>query len=106
MKYADRSLSDVSIYGFNVDHFPDTIAVSSMVNFQITNHLGEEQGPEARITIATAVENGNPTIQDAERALVESALELIKRLAQETPETLFAKMESLRSKESYFAPKT
>ncbi|MDX0226764.1 hypothetical protein RWA06_01955 [Sinorhizobium meliloti] len=105
MKYAERTLSDVAVWGFAVGFHADTTAVTGSVRLQVTNQDGGDHGPDVTIQISTAVDERNPTIRDAEHALLMSAYELIKRLATETPETLIEKLESLRPQDNFFAEK-
>lgn len=105
MKYDERTLSDVAVWGFGVGVHPDTTAVTGTVRLQVTNQDGGDNGPDATIQIATAVGEPNPTLRDAERALLMSAYELIQRLAKETPEALAEKLESLRPQDNYFSKK-
>lgn len=89
----------------NIVVHPDTASVSSTVQIQITNQNDEDHGPIMRIDLATPVESMNPTLSDAEDAMVKSAYELIQRIAREPLDALTQKLEDGRSKENFFAMK-
>ncbi len=86
MDYADRKLTNVSVWSIERVEYKDSVGVAGVVRFDISNSEGEDEGPNISVTIATPVDK-EPTIKEAEDALISAALNAVNRFAQETLET-------------------
>jgi hypothetical protein len=103
MDYGDRALSDVSIWAFSLNKFPDTFVASSTVSFRLTDREGGNDGPEVRVELAVPVNSSDPSFRDVERALLEGAVAILRRLAAERPEAIYARFEEPQREENLYA---
>jgi hypothetical protein len=85
--YSDRSLSSASFNQFQMRHHRGETQLSIGFEVQITDQKGEPNGPSAVLWMGMTIDP-SLSVQDAERAAVERGLALLKRLSQETVETL------------------
>lgn len=96
----DRALSQVTLSG--VDIFPDhdgTRLVGGTCHFSLQGPNGEQQGPGANVFIAVPFQSSG-TIQEAERAVLARALEVLARLASLSVDQLHQRLVQLRGEDA------
>lgn len=100
MDFLDRKLTDVSVFNLERVNYADGVGVSGNVRLSVSNYTGEDQGPHISVEVGKVIGH-EPTLQEAEDALISAAINLIKRFAQETPENVKAVLAS-KQPSAYF----
>lgn len=98
--YKDRRITNVAVWGLEQSKGHDGVYVHGTVSLTVSNFNGEEQGPETRIDIGTKVSD-QPTIPEAEDALVKAAVAMFGRLSAEPIASLLEIKESKKQSEFY-----
>lgn len=97
MSYTERKLTDVDVWGIQVHHYQDgTYGVSGSAKFQISTFEGEDNGPQATISLAYPIDKADPTVLEAERVLVTGALALVGHLASKDLDSVLAVLSEKR----------
>lgn len=87
MDYSDRKLTKVDVWSIERTKYLEGTGVSGQLRLAVTNIDGDDEGPNVQLEIGTILE-GEPTLKEAEIALISAGLKLIQRLALETPENI------------------
>ena len=98
--YSDRKIEHVAVRALErVKWAPDTFAVLGIVRVEISSVSPNTVGPHAIIELSAPCDS-NPTIEDAERALLTRAHAFLERLASTSAEELHSVLQASREPEA------
>lgn len=89
MNYEDRTATDVDVWGAQVHHYKDgKFGVSGTVKIVLSAMDGSANGPEVTFAFGYPIDKADPTVLEAEHALLTGATKILNRLAKEGVESL------------------
>ena len=86
-RFNDRRLSTVYISDLHVVRTREDETAVATVGIALTTADGEPDGPSVSVEIASQVDSSMP-FREIELAVLSSAIDLLKRISQETPHSL------------------
>jgi len=89
--YSERKLTSASFNQFQLEHYKGETQLSIGLQICISNQEGGLSGPSSVLWIGMTIDP-SLSVQDLERAAVERGLALLKRLSQETVETVMERL--------------
>jgi hypothetical protein len=85
----DRELSALMVTDFGLFPTTDGPAATAKVTIELTRRNGSRGGPQVSVDVGLPVNDGTG-LRDLRLALLEQALILLRRIGNETPESLHA----------------